>query len=304
MILITRDLFLSLLASLIVALTPADGFAQLQRPAGGQARPQAAVRPEQRPSTATRPAAANLSRPGTSSRTPGSVQGSGLPGQRDISRSPGGQINNNINMDNSRGDVNINIDNSKDVHIHNQHNTVVRRNPPGYYQRPPYYWGGHRYYCYHPYVYHPYTPFYWGPVWHPWGFFIATLAATAVVVSVQNASYHYDQGVWYAPSGTGYVVVQAPVGGTVAAIPGGSQTVIVNNTTNYYYGGAYYEKGATAYAVVAPPAGAVVDSLPEGGEEVRIGEQTYVKFGETYYAPVVIDGMNKYEVVQIEDGHE
>jgi hypothetical protein len=53
---------------------------------------------------------------------------------------------------------------------------------------------------------------------------------------------------------------------------------------------------------VAPPAGAVVDNLPEGGEEVKIGEQTYVKYGETYYAPVQVDGKDKYEVVQVEDG--
>jgi hypothetical protein len=130
------------------------------------------------------------------------------------------------------------------------------------------------------------------------------MAATAIVVSVNNAQYHYDQGVWYEPSSGGYTVVQAPVGGTVTTIPSGNQTVVVNNTTNYYYGGAYYEKDGSKYEVVSPPAGAVIDNLPEGGEEVKIGDQTYVKFGETYYSPVTVDGKDKYEVVQIEEGQE
>ena len=153
-----------------------------------------------------------------------------------------------------------------------------------------------------PYVYHPFHPFYWGPVWHPWGFFVAALATTAIVVAVADASYHYDQGVWYSQASGGYTVVAAPVGGTVTTIPSNAQPVVVNNTTNYYYGGAYYEKSGTQYKVVAPPAGAVVDGLPEGGEEVKIGDQTYVKVGETYYQPVKEDGKDKYEVAQIEDG--
>ncbi len=228
-------------------------------------------------------------------------------------RNSGNRNSNNKITDNSRnisgsgnkintGDVNINIDNSKHFNQINTRNTVVRPMPRAYYPRPPYRYGGRAYFCFHPYVYHPYRPFYWGPVWHPWGFFVATLAVTAIVVSVENAQYHYDQGVWYSQSSGGYTVVQAPVGGTVTTIPSGNQPVVVNNVTNYYYGGAYYEKSSDGkYKVVAPPAGAVVDNLPEGGEEVRIGDQTYVKIGETYYQPVEVDGKDKYEVAQIED---
>ncbi|HRI61397.1 MAG TPA: DUF6515 family protein, partial [Saprospiraceae bacterium] len=113
---------------------------------------------------------------------------------------------NKVNIDNSKTNVNVNINNS--------HNTVVRHNNRPY-GRPPYVYGGRRYYCYHPYHYHPYRPFYWGPVWHPWGFFIATMAATAIIVSVNNQQYHYDQGVYYVASNGGYTVVQAPVGATI-----------------------------------------------------------------------------------------
>ena len=208
---------------------------------------------------------------------------------------------NKVNIDNSKKNVNVNVDNSKNVNVHNNRNTVVRHNSRPY-ARPPYRYGGRSYYCYHPYHYHPYRPFYWGPVWHPWGFFVATLATTAIIVSVQNQQYHYDQGVYYMPSNGGYTVVSAPIGATITTLPPSSQTVVVNETTNnYYYGGTYYEKDSKGYTVVAPTAGTVVENLPEGGEETKIGDVTYVKVGETYYQPIDQNGKNMYEVVQIEE---
>jgi len=210
-------------------------------------------------------------------------------------------INRNSNNTNVSGNtVNINVDRSRNVNVVNN-NTVIRRNAIATYPRAPYIYGGRRYYCYHPYVYHPYYPYSWGPAWHPWGTFVAALAATALVVTVADAVYHYEEGVWYASSKGGYTAVAAPVGGTVNNIPTGAQTVVVNNTTNYYYGGTYYEKSGTQYKVVAPPAGAVVDKLPEGGKEVKIGDQTYVQVGSTFYQPVQVDGKNKYEVTQVEE---
>jgi len=211
-----------------------------------------------------------------------------------------GKSNNDINVDNSRKNVNINVDNSKTVNVNNSHNTAIRHNNLPY-PRPPYVYGGHRYYCYHPYYYHPYRPFYWGPVWHPWGFFIATMATTAIIISIENQQYHYDQGVYYVATTGGYTVVQAPIGATITTLPANTQTVIVNETTNnYYYGGTYYEKSDKGYKVVAPTAGTIVENLPEGGKEEKIGEITYVKVGETYYQPISKDGKNMYEVVLIE----
>lgn len=205
--------------------------------------------------------------------------------------------NNNIRNRNSNNrTVNVNIDNS-----HNRNNTVVRRNHISTYSRPPYFYGGRRYYAYHPYIYHPFRPYVWGPMWHPWGFFITTLAATAIIVEINNAHYHYAEGVWYIPAEGGYIVAAAPVGGTVTNIPADAEQVTVNNVTNYYYGGSYYEKDGEKYKVVAPPAGAVVKNLPEGGEEVKVGDQTYVKVGETYYQPI---DDQQYEVVQIEEGEK
>lgn len=201
----------------------------------------------------------------------------------------------------TRNNNNVNINVNNNINVRNNRNTVVRRNNTIVYVRPPYRYGGYRYNTFHPYYYHPYRPYYWGPVWHPWGFFVATLAVTAIVVSVESTQYHYDQGVWYSPSSGGYTAVPAPVGGTVNNIPSGAQTVNTGTVNNYYYGGTYYEKDGNNYKVVAPTAGTLVESLPEGGEEVTIGDVKYIKFGETYYQPVKVDGKDKYEVALVEE---
>ncbi len=208
--------------------------------------------------------------------------------------------NNNRNNSNfNSGNRNVNIDNSRNVNV-NKRNVNVRANTRPY-PRPPYAYGGYRYNCYHPYHYHPYHPYSWGPVWHPWGFFITTLAVTAIIVSVNNQQYHYEQGVYYIQGDGGYTVVQAPVGATIQVLPEGYQTVTVNETTNnYYYGGTYYEKTGDDYTVVPPTAGTVVENLPEGGEQEKIGDITYVRVGDTYYQPIVQDGKNMYEVANVE----
>ncbi len=194
------------------------------------------------------------------------------------------------------------------VNVNNRVNinrsTVVIRNPRPYY-RPPYSYGRYRYYSYRPYYYHPFRPYYWGPAWHPWGFFVAALATTAIVITIENQKYHYDNGVYYVQSNDGYTVVEAPVGATVQTLPQETTTVVVNETTNnYYYGGTYYEKTDEGYTVVPPTAGTVVENLPEGAEEVKIGDQTYVQYGETYYQPIQENGKNMYEVVQVEAEEE
>jgi hypothetical protein len=230
------------------------------------------------------PSASGTTRDQTTNRNPSA-------GTRDRVSGNGNRVSGNgnrVNIDNSRRNVNI-------------RNTNVRVNA-NVYVRPPYRYGGWGFYCYHPYYYHPFRPFYWGPVWHPWGFFITTLAVTAVVVSVNNQPYYYDQGVYYVESNGGYTVVQAPEGAVIKELPKNTQEVVVNETTNnYYYGGTYYEEAPGGFKVVPPTAGTVVENLPEGAEEVRMGEQTYVQYGDIYYQPVQVDGKNMYEVVNLKE---
>ena len=206
---------------------------------------------------------------------------------------------NNVNIDNSRKNVNVN--NSKNINVNNNRNTTVIVNPRPY-TSPPYSYGGHHYYAYQPYRYHPYQPYHYGPAWHPWGFFVAAVAATAIIIAVENQKYHYDQGVYYVPSNGGYTVVQAPVGATITTLPPGTQTVVINQTTNnYYYAGTYYEKNEKGYTVVPPTSGTIVETLPEGGKEVKIGDVTYVQVGDTYYQPTQKDGKDVYEVVAVKE---
>jgi hypothetical protein len=288
------------LATVLVAL-PSDLYAQRMKHGSGGNR-SSASRPR-----ATGGGAASRERPAAQStrQTARPAQRSTINGgsKRSPERSSGKDVRggntvkggNKVNIGSGNTNVNINVDNSR--------HTTVRRNTNIRYNRPPYRYGGRRYYAVRPYYYHPYRPFYWGPAWHPWGFFVATLATTAIIVSVNNQQYHYDNGVYYVPGSNGYTVVQAPVGATVTTLPSNSQTVVVNETTNnYYYGGTYYEKSDKGYTVVPPTAGTVVENLPEGGEEVKIGDQTYVKYGETYYQPAQRDGKNVYEVVDVQEG--
>ena len=67
-------------------------------------------------------------------------------------------------------------------------------------------------------------------MWHPIGFFVTALAVTAIVVSINNRNYHYDNGVYYQESTddkgqTGYVAVTAPIGAKVPSLPEGYETV-------------------------------------------------------------------------------
>lgn len=120
------------------------------------------------------------------------------------------------------------------------------------------------------------------------------------MVTIDNQSYNYDEGVYYVKTDGGYKVVEAPVGATVKEIPKGAETVVIDNSVkNYYYGGTYYEKSDKGYTVVPPTAGSLVENLPEGGEEVTMGDIKMVKVGNTYYQPVKVEGKKMYEVVDV-----
>lgn len=243
-----------------------------------------------------------------------------------------GSNNNKVNIDNSKKNVNVNIDNSKNVRVNNSRNTAVRRSPymrP--YPRPPYRYGGFRYSCYHPYFYHPYRPFVWGPMWHPWGFFITTLAVTAIIITVQNdqpfhsdmagvppmdynridatyvkggpaffndleeynyaEEYYYDEGVFYQKADGGYTVVAAPVGATIKTLPKGYETVTVDEKTKNYYFGGTYYEKSDKGYTVVPPTAGTVVEHLPEG-----GEE--VKLGDITYVKV---GETYYQPMQ-EDG--
>jgi hypothetical protein len=142
------------------------------------------------------------------------------------------------------------------------------------------------------------VPYYWGPAWYPIGAFVATVATTAIIVSVADEEYHYDEGVYYEKSGDGYKVVPAPIGAEVSDLPDGKQKIDVDGKTYYYYGGAYYVKSGGKYKVVAAPAGAVVTQLPDGTTEKTVDGQKYMEYNGTFYEPISKDGKDAYIVTE------
>ena len=150
----------------------------------------------------------------------------------------------------------------------------------------------------YPYIYHPFVPYYWGPTWYPIGFFAATLTTAAIVISVEDNQYNYDDGVYYVKDSGGYKVVPAPLGATISELPKGYVTINVSGVDYYYYGGTYYTKDTSKYKVVNAPVGAIVTHLPEGSEEKTIDGQKYMIYNNVYYQPISKDGQDSYVVVQ------
>ncbi len=157
----------------------------------------------------------------------------------------------------------------------------------------------HHEYSVHPYFYHPFHPYVWGARWHPFGFFAGALAADAILYNWGNQQYYYDDGVYYQPSGSGYSVVNPPIGAVVSYLPAGYLTVPLGDDTYYYYGGTFYVSEGGSFRVVPAPPGAIVTEIPEGAAEQSINGQNYLLYNNTYYQPISQDGQDAYEVVQV-----
>jgi len=198
-----------------------------------------------------------------------------------------GSNNNKVNIDNSKKNVNVNVDNSKDIRVNNSRNTSVRRsNNYRPYSRPPYRYGGYRYNCYHPYFYHPYRPFAWGPMWHPWGFFVATLATTAIIISLaDNDTPVIDANADY------YVMTDAGYHVKMQHALAGPYDPVSEEKNEYYFQDYYYDQGVFylkvdgGYTVVAAPIGATIKTLPTGYETVTLddGKTKNYYYGGTFY---------------------
>jgi len=150
----------------------------------------------------------------------------------------------------------------------------------------------------HPYNYHPFHPFYWGPSWHPFGFYQPYLSANAFRFYIGSQWYYYDNGCYYLPSNGRYTVVAPPIGATVNYLPDGYETPVVGNDTYYYYAGIFYIYNGQNYQVVPAPVGAIVNQLPVGVQEQQINGQDIMVYNNVYYQPISMNGMDAYEVVQ------
>ena len=76
--------------------------------------------------------------------------------------------------------------------------------------------------------------------------------------------FYFSGGVWYAPRGPGFIVVQPPVGVVISVLPPYYSTVWVGGIPYYYADNAYYtwQPDQNGYAVVDPPGDAQPSAPP------------------------------------------
>ncbi len=306
-----KPIYLALMAALALCLSAANVNAQQMkhrnvnkgsnkssisgRAARSDKRPKANRQARSKPAT-RKPA----SRPNTSGRDlkrQGSNGGSSSSGRkptnnRRLAAGDNKQIKNsgnNVGIKGGDKNINVNVDNSRDIKINNNVRVNNRQNNR--------YYNGRR--GYQPYYYHPYRPYSYGPRWHPFGFFVTTMAVTAIIVSNNNQDYHYDNGV-YTQSSKGYTVVNPPTNIVVNTLPDGAENVILDGEEFLYFGGAFYIKENGKYRVIDAPDGAVVTNIPEGAQEEEIGGENFVVYNYTYFKPFSQDGKDMYQVVTME----
>jgi hypothetical protein len=148
-----------------------------------------------------------------------------------------------------------------------------------------------------PYSYHPYQPYYWGPRWHPLGFFLNGLAANAIRLSIGNRYYYYSDGCYYSPYNNGYAVVTPPVGAVVSYLPDGYETVLVGDDTYFYFAGDFYIDNGQGYQMVSAPIGAVVSQVPAGATEINVNGRYLLQYNNSYFEPFTQEGQDYYQVV-------
>jgi hypothetical protein len=137
-------------------------------------------------------------------------------------------------------------------------------------------------------------------MWYPFGFTLFALTTAAILVSVGDDDYYYDEGVYYVQEGDQYTVVAAPVGAEVEVLPSGYEEVSMPPNTYYYYGGTFYELStAGKYKVVKAPVGAVITHLPEGATEVEVNGEKVLKYNDAYFLPVSLNGEDAFQVVEL-----
>lgn len=116
----------------------------------------------------------------------------------------------------------------------------IQRPPPGGWQgRPPANhgnWGPH--------------PSYWRP-----GYVVNTVPPGHYRVPYRGADYFFNDGYWYRPYGSRYVVVAPPYGVRVRYLPSYAEQVWIGSVGYFLVAGTYYlwQAGSQDYEVVAPP---------------------------------------------------
>lgn len=97
----------------------------------------------------------------------------------------------------------------------------------------------------------------WGPhpsYWRP-GYVVNSVPAGHYRVPYRGADYYFDDGYWYRPYGSRYVVVTPPYGVRVRYLPSYAEQVWIGSIGYFLVAGTYYlwQASSQDYEVVAPP---------------------------------------------------
>ena len=134
------------------------------------------------------------------------------------------------------------------------------------------------------------------------GYAVTVLPAGNITVTFRGGRYYYHSGVWFRPSGPGFVVVRPPVGIVVPVLPPAYTTVVIAGAPYYYANDIYYAAAPGGYAIAQPPMVAGSDPVqtppppspappPQAGPApagAPSGTWYYCESAKTYY-PYVSD---------------
>jgi hypothetical protein len=88
------------------------------------------------------------------------------------------------------------------------------------------------------------------------GYVAPALPPGSAHITFQGRPYYFHGGVWFRPSGSGFVVVMPPVGIVLPLLPAVHVRLWIGGMPYYYANGIYYAAApGPAYVVVAPPPG-------------------------------------------------
>jgi hypothetical protein len=98
-----------------------------------------------------------------------------------------------------------------------------------------------------------------------------------------GSRFYFSGGIWYAPSGPGFVVVRPPAGLVISVLPPYYSTVWFGGVPYYYADNVYYnwQPDQNGYAVVDPPENADAPSPPPDSGPAQQDLIIYPKNGQS-----------------------
>jgi hypothetical protein len=98
-----------------------------------------------------------------------------------------------------------------------------------------------------------------------------------------GSRFYFSGGIWYAPSGPGFVVVRPPVGLVISGLPPYYSTLWFGGVPYYYADNVYYswQPDQNGYAVVDPPDNADTPSPPPNTTQAQQDLIIYPKNGQS-----------------------